>query len=82
MACDKPIVSSDIGGISNIIEDKINGFLIKSGDYKELSEKISMLIDNKNICQEIVEKNKEYRKKFDIKGVVRKHCNLLEGRNV
>lgn len=82
MACDKPIVASDIGGISNIIEDKINGFLIKSGDYKELSEKISMLIDNKNICQEIVEKNKEYRKKFDIKGVVRKHCNLLEGRNV
>ena len=78
MACDKPIVASNIGGISNIIKDGINGFLIKSGDYKELNEKIQNLINNKSIYKKIIENNKVYREKFDIRNVVKKHLSLFE----
>ena len=82
MACDKPIVASNIGGIPNIIKDGINGFLFESGDYKELSKIIKILTENKNLVKKIVEQNREYRKKFDIKNVIDKHVALLEGKSV
>lgn len=78
MACNKPIVASNVGGIPNIIKDEVNGFLIKSGDYKELNEKIQNLINNKSICKKIVENNKVYRENFDIRNVVKKHLSLFE----
>lgn len=77
MACDKPIVASNIGGIPNIIKDGINGFLFKSGDYKELSKIIKILTENKNLVQKIVEQNRKYRKKFDIKNVIDKNVDVF-----
>lgn len=78
MACDKPIVASNVGGIPNIIEDGINGYLIDSGDYNELSKKISFLIENNSVSQKFINENKEYRKKYDIKNVVNKHIDIFK----
>lgn len=77
MACDKPIVASNIGGIPNIIKDGINGYLIECGDCTELSNKIKILIENKSISQKFIEENREYRKKYDIKNVIKKHIDIF-----
>ena len=43
MSMGLPIVATAVGGIPNIIQDGKNGLLVKPEDYKDLSEKISML---------------------------------------
>ena len=46
-----PCISTDCspGGARMIIEDGVNGFLVKPGDYEELAKKMSLIIDDKNI---------------------------------
>jgi glycosyltransferase involved in cell wall biosynthesis len=41
-----PIIASDVGGVSEIVKDNINGYLIEHGDKKTLKEKILFLRDN------------------------------------
>lgn len=81
MACDKPIVASNVGGISNIIEDGVNGLLFSVGDYQELVTKIKNLIDNEYLRLNIIEENIKYRKKYNIKLLIEKHEKLLEHYN-
>ncbi|MNT65856.1 D-inositol-3-phosphate glycosyltransferase [compost metagenome] len=40
MACGTPIIASKIGGITDYINDGINGFSFQPGNSEELSEKI------------------------------------------
>lgn len=78
MACNKPIVASNVGGISNIIEDNKNGLLCNKNDYKDLSEKILTLIEDNEKSKKFVEYNKNNRNKYDIKELIKKHQELLE----
>jgi glycosyltransferase involved in cell wall biosynthesis len=50
MACGRPVIASDVGGISEIIEPYETGILIKGEDYLELALQIKKLIFNKNLC--------------------------------
>ena len=50
-----PTVCSSIGEVSLIIEDKINGFLTKPGDVKDLEEKLEWVILNTERSKEIGE---------------------------
>ena len=79
MACDKPIVASDIGGIPDIIKDKENGLLCKCNDYKKKKKKLLYLINNNEIAYRMIENNIDYRKKYDIKLVVKKYEELFKG---
>jgi L-malate glycosyltransferase len=46
MLLKKPVIGTNTGGTEELIVDKSNGLLYKSGSYLELSEKIKYLIDN------------------------------------
>jgi colanic acid/amylovoran biosynthesis glycosyltransferase len=46
LACGKPLVGTDIGGITPLIKDDWNGFLVEPADEKQLAEKIKHLIDH------------------------------------
>jgi len=45
-ACGLPIVSSQIGGMAEIIEDKITGVFFKSGSAEDLAEKILWVVNH------------------------------------
>ena len=45
----KATVSTNVGGISDLIIEGETGLLVKSGDYRELSRKILKLIEDKNL---------------------------------
>lgn len=41
-----PIVASNVGGISELVSDGTNGYLIERSDIKQLAEKLDCIIDN------------------------------------
>jgi len=78
MACNKPIVASNIGGISNIITNEENGYLISCGDYKQLYNYIRNLIKDSNIQNKFITANNELKDKYDIKNVIKKHEEIFK----
>jgi glycosyltransferase involved in cell wall biosynthesis len=46
MATEMPVVASNVGGISDIIEDGVNGILFKSGDERELAKAVLNMFSN------------------------------------
>ena len=45
------IVASNVGGIPEMIENKVNGFLFKAGDYMMLTETIQKIFDDKELTE-------------------------------
>ncbi len=43
---EKPTIASAVGGIPMLIDDGVNGYLFEAGDYKELSGKLKIMIDD------------------------------------
>jgi len=62
MAMEVPVISTNVGAISEIIDDNINGFLIKYNEKNMINEfviKIYLLETNSLIYQSLVENGKE-----------------------
>jgi len=82
MACGKPVVGSDVGGIPDTIVDGANGFLVKPKDPKDLADKILFLLEHPEKARQM---GKEGRKmaegKFDLRKraerIVQLYCQLL-----
>lgn len=53
MAAGLPIVSTNVGGIPEMIEHKKTGLLVKPAEARELAEKIKLLIENKALRQKL-----------------------------
>lgn len=53
MACGKPVIISPCGTASKLIEDGINGFLVDAKQTKLLSQKIILLLKDKNYREKI-----------------------------
>lgn len=43
-----PIISSDVGGIADLVTHGVNGYLFKPGDYMKLAENIISLVEDSN----------------------------------
>jgi D-inositol-3-phosphate glycosyltransferase len=48
LACGTPVVASRVGGLTYIVEDGVNGFLVPTGDPTLLAHRISQLLED---CQ-------------------------------
>lgn len=53
MAMGKPVVSTNIGGIPEIIDDGLNGFLVPPNEPQLLADKITYLLDNGDRAKEM-----------------------------
>jgi len=52
MACAKPVVAFSSGGAPEIIEDAKTGFLVRPRDYRQLAQKIEILLKDKRLAEE------------------------------
>ena len=67
MAMQKPIVASDIGWATEVIDDGINGFLVHPTHHVDYANKIIQLLENSGLQKEFGrEARKKVEKKFDI----------------
>lgn len=72
-----PTISTRVGGIYEVIEDGENGYLVNSGDYKELSERILNLAANSEKLNEFGEKIYEkVRDNFSTKNMAEDQYNI------
>lgn len=73
-----PIISFDCpSGPSDIIENGVNGFLIKNFDEKEMQEKIEILMKNENLRKEMSKNNKEKIEQFSKNTILKKWRELF-----
>jgi glycosyltransferase involved in cell wall biosynthesis len=59
MACGTPTICFNMGGPRDIIEDGENGFLLKIGDYKGITNRINFLMNNPNLKKEMGKKARQ-----------------------
>ncbi len=64
MACGTPVVASQVGGLAFLVEDGVTGFHIPVGDEQLLSEKLSILIEDREIRKEMGEKAVLHAQKY------------------
>jgi len=77
MAVGLPIISTPVGGIPEAVEDCVNGFLIQSGDYVALAEKIDLLAGSNSLRTQMGEQSyKLAKEKFDIELIIKQLQNL------
>lgn len=80
MAMEKPVVGSASGGIPEIIEDGINGFLFAPRNSKDLAEKIDRLIGDEKLRKEIgVKARRTVEERFEAKKYVKQLELLYDG---
>jgi len=77
MASGKAIVASRIGGIPEIIKNKINGILVSSGNPEELAESISSLINKPELMEELgLVAKKTFCSRFTLQSMVQSYEDI------
>jgi glycosyltransferase involved in cell wall biosynthesis len=87
MCLAKAIIASDLGGIPELVENGVNGYLIPPGDPDYLSEKLEVLINNRGLRNRMgSEGRRKFEENFDadtmIKNVEELYDSLLERKHV
>jgi glycosyltransferase involved in cell wall biosynthesis len=76
LACGTPVVGFNIGGNSDMIDHRVNGYLAEPYDAKDLAKGIDWVVNHKNhqkLCQKAREK---VLQKFDSKVVAKQYIAL------
>ncbi len=67
MAYGKPIVGTRVGGIPELIEESVSGYLVDRGDDGAMAEKILTLAGNADLRKQMGEEGRKIaREKFDL----------------
>ncbi|VVB95994.1 Trehalose synthase [uncultured archaeon] len=64
MACEKPVVVSNIGSVPTAIEDGVDGLLVPTGDIKKLAEAVIKVLKDQELAKRL---GKAARKKIEEK---------------
>ena len=59
-----PIVATDVGGVSDILHDGVNGLITKIGDPEDLAGKITSLLDNKELREEMGKNGRMFAEQY------------------
>ncbi|MGZ3921219.1 MAG: glycosyltransferase, partial [Bacteroidia bacterium] len=53
MACEKPVVVTNVGGLKEVVTDDSVGFKVGVGDVEETAAVLEKLVLNKDLCKTI-----------------------------
>jgi len=59
MACGLPVVATRVGGVPDLVEDGVNGYLVESRDFQEMAKKIILLLQNPTLHHQIATNNRK-----------------------
>jgi glycosyltransferase involved in cell wall biosynthesis len=79
MAAGLPVIATRVGGIPDIIEDGINGYLIQPGNTEAMQEKLLLLLSSPDLREKFGKANKlKAKEKFDINIIIPQLCSVYE----
>ncbi len=79
LASGKPVVATDVGGVSSIVENNVNGFLVESSKPALLAESVLRLLKDKALYARMAHSGREIVvKKFSINGMADKTDDIYK----
>lgn len=75
----KPIISTKVGGLSQLVEEGENGYLVEVGDVEDLAKKIDELASDKNRIKNMGENlYRKVKENFSSNTMAREHVKIYE----
>lgn len=75
----KTVISTDVGGVSMLIEDGTNGCLFKPGDSQTLAQRmLELLLDNNRTRELGTSLYSKAKEKYSVKNLVQSYLNAYE----
>lgn len=68
-ACGLPIVTTDAGGIPDIVFDKVTGMVVPRGDYQQMAERAITLLENPSATNQMIERGRQECRKYSWQAV-------------
>lgn len=81
MASGTPVVSTNVGGIPDIIENRKNGLLVEYGDVEGMAESIFELIEDKKLYDYLKINGLKKAEEFSPENLTQKLYNILDELN-
>ena len=73
-----PVITSNEGAISEIVEDGVQGFIVDPKNHFEIAEKILILIDNPTLRRQMGLKGREkYELEYTLEAYTKNLCNAI-----
>jgi len=76
-ASGSPVIASNVGGIADVIDNGINGFLVEQKNSNQIAEKILLLINSPNLRRKLRINALNTIKKYDWKEIGKKYYSLI-----
>ena len=78
MASGLPVIAVNAGALSELLTDKMNGYLYNEGDISAIAQFIEDIITNDELYQKMSEKSLEYIHQHDINKTVESFEKLYQ----
>jgi D-inositol-3-phosphate glycosyltransferase len=78
MACGIPVVASQVGGLGFLVQDGVTGYTIPDGDPQALSERLSMLLNDKRLRRKLGRNASEYAQGYAWAKIARQLVGVYE----
>lgn len=74
-----PVVASNVGGLSEVIENNVSGLLFEVGNFEELSKQISRIINDDLLREQIINKaHLRVMEKFNIESTAKQISSAID----
>lgn len=78
MASGLPVVASDCGGISSIVQDGRNGFLTEEKNSKDIAEKVNLILKNEQLAAAMQEQIQETAARYDYQTIAEQYRQIFD----
>jgi len=79
MAMEKPVVGTAVGGIPDLIEQGVNGYLVSPGSEKELASALLEILQDKNLARKMGQAGRrKMTERFSAESMVRSIKDIYE----
>ena len=76
----KPVVSTNVGGVSEVLVDGVNGYLVEPGDFATLADRLTKLVLNRAAARVMGQQGRStIEQRFSFEGRTAQLTRLYEG---
>jgi len=79
LSCGLPMIVTDVGGLSDVVVDQENGFLVPPNDYSSIAEKLALLLQDEDLRKKLGKASRQRAlKEFDHRKVAQQTLRVYE----